>query len=90
MPYRSQLNEGGLHFYQSAHQNVFVNLDFISKNTVFEPKTSKKFKNDTNSTQNEESCLPEMICQEDLDHDGVIGINDLMDMLSAFGSFCED
>jgi hypothetical protein len=37
-----------------------------------------------------QSCLPEMICQEDLDHDGVIGINDLMDMLSAFGSFCED
>jgi hypothetical protein len=53
-------------------------------------KLQKTFKNDTNSTQNEESCLPEMIYQEDLDHEGVIGINDLMDMLSAFGSFCED
>ncbi len=35
-------------------------------------------------------CLPTMICQEDLDHDGVIGVNDLMELLSSFGTLCEE
>ena len=29
-------------------------------------------------------------CQEDLDGDGVIGINDLMELLSSFGTMCEE
>ena len=35
-------------------------------------------------------CLPLLTCQEDLDGDGVIGINDLMQLLSSFGTMCED
>ena len=34
-------------------------------------------------------CLPVITCQEDLDGDGVIGINDLMQLLSSFGTMCE-
>jgi len=33
-------------------------------------------------------CLPLLTCQEDLDGDGVIGINDLMQLLSSFGTMC--
>ena len=32
----------------------------------------------------------ETLCQEDLDGDGVIGINDLMELLSSFGTMCEE
>ncbi|MDE0979175.1 MAG: hypothetical protein OSA78_04210 [Flavobacteriales bacterium] len=35
-------------------------------------------------------CLPILTCQEDLDGDGVIGINDLMQLLSSFGTMCEE
>jgi len=35
-------------------------------------------------------CLPIQSCQEDLDGDGVIGINDLMELLSSFGTMCEE
>jgi len=35
-------------------------------------------------------CLPLLTCQEDLDGDGVIGINDLMQLLSSFGTMCEE
>ena len=35
-------------------------------------------------------CLPVITCQEDLDGDGVIGINDLMQLLSSFGTMCEE
>ena len=34
-------------------------------------------------------CLPVITCQEDLDGDGVIGVNDLMQLLSLFGTDCE-
>ena len=37
-----------------------------------------------------EQCLNYETCQEDLDGDGVIGINDLMQLLSSFGTMCED
>ena len=33
-------------------------------------------------------CLPEIICEEDLNNDGVIGVNDLMHLLSQFGTDC--
>ena len=36
-----------------------------------------------------EQCLNYETCQEDLDGDGVIGINDLMQLLSSFGTMCE-
>ena len=35
-----------------------------------------------------EQCLNYETCQEDLDGDGVIGINDLMQLLSSFGTMC--
>jgi uncharacterized protein (TIGR02145 family) len=38
----------------------------------------------------ESLCLPIETCQEDLDGDGVIGINDLMELLSSFGTMCEE
>ena len=34
-------------------------------------------------------CLPIQSCEDDLDGDGVIGINDLMELLSSFGTMCE-
>ena len=37
-----------------------------------------------------EQCLNYETCQEDLDGDGVIGINDLMELLSSFGTMCEE
>ncbi|MDA8605783.1 hypothetical protein N9L13_01985 [Flavobacteriales bacterium] len=37
----------------------------------------------------ESLCLPIETCQEDLDGDGVIGINDLMELLSSFGTMCD-
>ena len=37
-----------------------------------------------------EQCMNYETCQEDLDGDGVIGINDLMELLSSFGTMCED
>ena len=37
-----------------------------------------------------EQCLNYETCQEDLDGDGVIGINDLMQLLSSFGTMCEE
>jgi uncharacterized protein (TIGR02145 family) len=36
-----------------------------------------------------EQCMNYETCQEDLDGDGVIGINDLMELLSSFGTMCE-
>ena len=38
----------------------------------------------------ESLCLPIENCQDDLDGDGVIGINDLMQLLSSFGTMCEE
>ena len=35
-----------------------------------------------------QSCLPEITCEDDLDGDGIIGVNDLMQLLSSFGSDC--
>ena len=36
-------------------------------------------------------CIPtESSCPEDLDFDGVVGVNDLMELLSSFGTMCED
>ena len=35
-------------------------------------------------------CLPILTCKEDLDGDGVIGVEDLMQLLSSFGTMCED
>ena len=35
-------------------------------------------------------CIPFDFCQEDLDGDGVIGINDLMQLLASFGTTCEE
>ena len=35
-----------------------------------------------------EQCMVSETCQEDLDGDGVIGINDLMQLLSSFGTMC--
>jgi len=36
-------------------------------------------------------CIPiEVTCPEDLDFDGVVGINDLMELLSSFGTMCEE
>ena len=37
-----------------------------------------------------QACLTIVTCQEDLDGDGVIGINDLMELLSSFGTMCEE
>jgi len=37
-----------------------------------------------------EQCMNYETCQEDLDGDGVIGINDLMELLSSFGTMCEE
>ena len=37
-----------------------------------------------------EQCQIFETCQEDLDGDGVIGINDLMQLLSSFGTMCEE
>ncbi len=37
-----------------------------------------------------EQCMPFTLCQEDLDGDGVIGISDLMELLSSFGMMCEE
>ena len=37
-----------------------------------------------------EQCMNYETCQEDLDGDGVIGINDLMQLLSSFGTMCEE
>ncbi len=34
-------------------------------------------------------CIPFDSCQEDLDGDGIIGINDLLQLLSSFGTICE-
>ena len=34
-------------------------------------------------------CISNTTCQEDLDGDGVIGVNDLMQLLSVFGTDCE-
>ena len=39
--------------------------------------------------ETELSCLPLQTCQEDLDGDGVIGVNDLMQLLALFGTACE-
>ena len=36
-----------------------------------------------------EHCMNYETCQEDLDGDGVIGVNDLMQLLSLFGTACE-
>ena len=36
-----------------------------------------------------EHCMNYETCQEDLDGDGVIGVNDLMQLLSLFGTDCE-
>jgi uncharacterized protein (TIGR02145 family) len=36
-----------------------------------------------------QACLTIETCQEDLDGDGVIGVNDLMQLLSLFGTDCE-
>ena len=36
----------------------------------------------------ESLCLPIENCQDDLDGDGVIGVNDLMQLLSSFGTDC--
>jgi len=38
----------------------------------------------------ESLCLPIETCNDDLDGDGVIGINDLMQLLSSFGTVCEE
>jgi len=36
-------------------------------------------------------CIPtESSCPEDLDFDGVVGVNDLMELLSSFGMMCEE
>ena len=35
-----------------------------------------------------QACVVSDFCQEDLDGDGVIGINDLMQLLSSFGTMC--
>jgi uncharacterized protein (TIGR02145 family) len=36
-------------------------------------------------------CIPtDSFCPEDLDFDGIIGINDLMELLSSFGTMCEE
>ena len=35
-----------------------------------------------------QACLTIETCQEDLDGDGVIGVNDLLELLSSFGSEC--
>jgi len=36
-------------------------------------------------------CIPmEITCPEDLDFDGVVGVNDLMELLSAFGTDCPE
>ena len=37
---------------------------------------------------NIQACVVSEFCQEDLDGDGVIGINDLMQLLSSFGTMC--
>ena len=34
------------------------------------------------------TCIPVETCEEDLDGDGVIGVNDLMQLLSSFGTDC--
>ena len=34
-------------------------------------------------------CIPAATCPQDLDYDGVVGVNDLMNLLSAFGTPCE-
>ena len=39
---------------------------------------------------NTQSCLSSMLCQEDLNHDGIIGTADLMQLLATFGIMCED
>ena len=36
-----------------------------------------------------QACIVSDFCQEDLDGDGVIGVNDLMQLLSLFGTDCE-
>jgi uncharacterized protein (TIGR02145 family) len=36
----------------------------------------------------ESLCLPNETCEDDLDGDGVIGVNDLMQLLSSFGTDC--
>ena len=38
---------------------------------------------------NIQACVVSEFCQEDLDGDGVIGVNDLMQLLSTFGTMCE-
>ena len=35
-----------------------------------------------------QACLTIETCQEDLDGDGIIGVNDLLELLSSFGSEC--
>ncbi|MBT6164028.1 MAG: hypothetical protein HOH92_10025, partial [Crocinitomicaceae bacterium] len=37
-----------------------------------------------------EQCMNYETCREDLDGDGVIGISDLMELLSSFGTMCEE
>ena len=37
---------------------------------------------------NIQACVVSEFCEEDLDGDGVIGINDLMQLLSSFGTMC--
>lgn len=34
-------------------------------------------------------CIPATTCPQDLDYDGVVGVNDLMNLLSAFGTPCD-
>jgi uncharacterized protein (TIGR02145 family) len=36
----------------------------------------------------EQACLTIETCEEDLDGDGIVGINDLLELLSSFGSEC--
>ncbi|MDA8607019.1 fibrobacter succinogenes major paralogous domain-containing protein, partial [Flavobacteriales bacterium] len=35
-------------------------------------------------------CFPEGLCPEDLNSDGIIGITDLLQLLSTFGEYCEE
>ena len=34
-------------------------------------------------------CIPATTCPQDLDYDGLVGVNDLMNLLSAFGTPCD-
>ena len=37
-----------------------------------------------------QSCMPLQSCEEDLNSDGIIGIADLLQLLSTFGEYCEE